>query len=70
MRQVLIFLLLILFSLSFGQMWWRPEPGRMFAFGVMGFLFLVLVFLLFSIIFWAVYLFIVKGKSNKEKKEG
>ncbi|MEO0096719.1 MAG: hypothetical protein ABIK78_01315 [candidate division WOR-3 bacterium] len=39
---------------------------RRLGFGFLGFLYLVLGFLLFSIIFWLVYLYLVKGKEKKD----
>uniref|UniRef100_A0A7C6EC76 Uncharacterized protein n=1 Tax=candidate division WOR-3 bacterium TaxID=2052148 RepID=A0A7C6EC76_UNCW3 len=65
----LILLIIIVFSFGLAQGWTFPERGYMFRFGIVSFLFLVLLFLLFSIIFWGVYLFLVKGKSREEKKE-
>ncbi|MEO0114481.1 MAG: hypothetical protein ABIK93_03280 [candidate division WOR-3 bacterium] len=56
------------FVLSYAQGWAIPQRGYMLRFGILGFLFLVLVFLLFSIIFWAVYLFLVKGRTQETKK--
>ncbi|MDH5684135.1 MAG: hypothetical protein OEZ20_06710 [candidate division WOR-3 bacterium] len=67
-RNLILFLLTV-FSLSSAQMGWRPEPGRMFSFGLLAVLYIILASFLFSIIFWAVYLFLVKGKERKEKKE-
>lgn len=57
------------FSLSLAQNWWRPQPGRMLSFGLLAVLYVVLGSFLFSLIFWAVYLFLVKGRERKEKKE-
>ncbi|MEO0113813.1 MAG: hypothetical protein ABIK80_07660 [candidate division WOR-3 bacterium] len=39
---------------------------RRFGVGFLGFIYLLLGFLLFSIIFWSVYLWLVKGKGKKE----
>jgi uncharacterized membrane protein len=69
LKYILIYLLINSFSLSFGQRLIRRGPHSMFAMGLLGFLFFVLIFLLFSIIFWVVYLFLVKGKSDKDKKD-
>jgi hypothetical protein len=35
----LVLLILTVFSLSFAQMSWRPEPGRMLSIGIIGFLY-------------------------------
>lgn len=69
LKFLLIYLLINSFSLSFGQRLIRRGPHSMFAMGLLGFLFFVLIFLLFSIIFWVVYLFLVKSKSDKDKKD-
>jgi uncharacterized BrkB/YihY/UPF0761 family membrane protein len=37
---------------------------KRFSFGFLGFIYLTLGFLLFSIIFWSVYLWLVKGKKK------
>lgn len=66
MKQSLILLLLTLFEIGFGQTVWTA-PVRMWRYGVLGFIYLVLAFLLFSIIFWGVYLWLVKGKEKKDK---
>ncbi|MCS7249796.1 MAG: hypothetical protein N2323_06795 [candidate division WOR-3 bacterium] len=39
---------------------------RRLGIGFLGFIYLILGFLLFSIIFWSVYLWLVKGKEKKE----
>lgn len=69
MIRNLVLLILTVFSLSFAQMSWRPEPGRMLSIGIIGFLYMVLAFLLFSIIFCGIYLLIVRKRDDKEKKE-
>jgi len=69
LKYILIYLLINSFSLSFGQRLIHRGSRQIWAYGIMGFLFFVLIFLLFSIIFWVVYLFLVKGKSDKDKKD-
>jgi uncharacterized membrane protein len=69
LKFLLIYLFINSFSLSFGQRLIHRGPTRFWVYGVMGFLFFVLIFLLFSIIFWVVYLYLVKSKSDKDKKE-
>ncbi len=67
-RNLILFILSI-FSISSAQMWWRPESKSMFSFGLLAFSYIALASFLFSLIFWAVYLFMIKGKESKEKKE-
>jgi hypothetical protein len=67
-RNLALFLLTS-FSLSLAQNWWRPQPGRMLSFGLLGVLYIVLGSFLFSIIFWAVYLFLIKSREKKDKEE-
>ncbi len=61
-------LILISYSSLFAQMPLRFSPFSFFQFGVLGFFYLALIFFLFSIIFWLVYLWLVKGR-DKGKKE-
>ncbi len=63
--RLLILLLLTIFSFGSAQIW-HPGLRPRFDFGLLGFLFLVLAFFLFAIIFWSVYLWLVKGKEKKE----
>lgn len=65
----LILLVITTFTFGLAQGWVFPEQSYMLRFGIVSFLFLVLIFLLFSIIFWGVYLFLVRGKTREEKKE-
>ena len=69
MLRRLVLILLATFTFTFAQMWFRPDSKSMFSFGLLAFAYLVLASLLFSIIFWAVYLVMVKWTQKKEKKE-
>ncbi len=61
-------LILILASLTFAQPppSWGREPVRLLGVGILGFIYLALACLLFSLIFWGVYLWLVKGKEKKD----
>ncbi|MEO0102754.1 MAG: hypothetical protein ABIK81_03530 [candidate division WOR-3 bacterium] len=62
-----LILTLISFSLLFAQMPPTFSPLSLFRFGILGFFYLCLIFLLFSIIFWLVYLWLVKGREGKKE---
>lgn len=50
-------------GMEYGMRPLRPMMGPLS--GLFGFILLVFAFFLFSVIFWAVYLWIVKGKEKK-----
>lgn len=73
MKKIILGLVSIL-SISFAQCGMgygmrpmRPMMGPLS--GILGFICLVFAFFLFSVIFWAVYIWIVKGCCKKEKNE-
>jgi len=72
MKRILLLLLGII-TMSFAQ-YGQSEPMRMWGFGFVTFVYLVLGFFLFSVIFWFCYNWIAKDKpkkecEDKEKKE-
>jgi hypothetical protein len=65
MKKILLLILTFL-SLTFAQSGLMPLAFRFWGMGFVMFIYLVLAFFLFSIIFWACYVWMVKGKEKKE----
>ncbi|MCX8014980.1 MAG: hypothetical protein N2748_03075 [candidate division WOR-3 bacterium] len=69
MKKIIILILTVI-SLSFGQYGFRSfDPWRLWGISLLGFVYLVLAFFLFSLIFWSCYVWIAKDKNKKEESK-
>ncbi len=71
MKKIILGLITIL-SMSFAQCGMgygmRPMRGMGMGCGIFGFIGLVFAFFLFSVIFWACYIWLVKSKCKKDSE--